>query len=340
VDNVLQARTQHGRLAPVDDEIPAGQGPDLFTLMNRLGGVASRAQLKWWFEDGEIAEAVENGEVLRTNRGRYALPTAEAARVAAHRLSAVVGLRSAAASWGWALKDQPPRPEIIVPRGRKVSKDDQAVLDVRWRRVAQTDLDGWRTTPVRTVMDCATTLPLDEALAVADSALRARSVSKWELLRAAEALPGRGRDAAVEVAWHASAKAANPFESVIRAVSLGVPGLRLEPQAPIRVAGRTIHPDLVDRDLRLVVEADSHEFHTKRDQITHDCWRYDELALDDWLVLRVSWVQAMHQQAWVRSVLERAVDRQQAKLQTTIALARGYRPPESRTKSAPRPRPS
>ena len=89
------------------------------------------------------------------------------------------------------------------------------------------------------------------------------------------------------------------------AVSLGVPGLRLEPQVPVRVAGRTIHPDLVDVDLRIVVEADSHEFHTKRDQITRDCWRYDELALDDWLVLRVSWVQAMHRQDWVRSVLAR-----------------------------------
>ena len=56
------------------------------------------------------------------------------------------------------------------------------------------------------------------------------------------------------------------------AQSRSVPGLRLEPQVPVRVAGRTIHPDLVDVDLRIVVEADSHEFHTKRDQITRDCW--------------------------------------------------------------------
>ena len=117
-------------------------------------------------------------------------------------------------------------------------------------------------------------------------------------------------------------------------MSLGVPGLRLEPQDAVSVAGRTIHPDLVDRDLRIVVEADSHEFHTKRDQITRDCWRYDELTLDDWLVLRVSWVQAMHRQTWVRSVLSRAVDRQQAKLQTTIAPARGYRPADPRTSEA------
>jgi very-short-patch-repair endonuclease len=195
-------------------------------------------------------------------------------------------------------------------------------------------VDGWRTTPVRTVIDCATALPLDEALAVADSALRA-GVSRTELLTAAEQLAGRGRDAAVNVVWYARRQAANPFESVIRAISLGAPGLRLEPQVPVNVVGRTIHPDLVDVDLRVVVEADSHEFHTTRDQITRDCWRYDELALEDWLVLRVSWVQAMHRQDWVRSVLSRAVRRQQAKLRTTIAVARGYRPAEPRTNQSP-----
>ena len=71
---------------------------DIAALMDRLGGVASRSELTRWFEDAEIARAVAAGEVLRTNRGRYALPTAETARVAAHRLTAVVGLRSAAAS--------------------------------------------------------------------------------------------------------------------------------------------------------------------------------------------------------------------------------------------------
>lgn len=302
---------------------------DLPATLNRLGGVASRGDLRR-FDDMQLAEAVRQRVVLRTNRGRYALPTAEAARVAAHRLSAVVGLRSAAASWGWALKTQPEAPEIIVPRGRKVTKADQRVLDVRWRRLADDDVDGWRTTQVRTVLDCATTFPVDEALAVADSALRA-GLSRADLCAGAEALPGRGRDAAVRVVWHARATAANPFESVIRGISLGVAGLRLEPQVPVTLAGRTIHPDLVDVDLRIVVEADSHEFHTQRDQITKDCWRYAELTLGGWLVVRVSWVQAMFQQDWVRSVLQRAVDRQQSALQTTIARVRGHVQSDLRT---------
>ncbi|MDN5790916.1 MAG: hypothetical protein L0H25_08615 [Micrococcales bacterium] len=301
---------------------------DIVTVMERLGGVATWAQLSTSVAPAEIALAVETGRVHRTGRGRYALPTAHEARVAAHRLSAVVGLRSAAASYGWALKTQPERPEVIVPRGRKVRSRDQATTDVRWRRLADEDIAGWRTTPIRTVMDCATTLPFDEALAVADSALRVSTLAPSDLVVAAVRLPGRGRDAAMEVAWQADARSAGPFESIVRAISIGVPGLRLVPQVRLRLAGRLIRPDLVDRDLRIIVEADSHEFHTTREAIDRDCWRYDELVLDDWLVVRVSWVQAMFQQPWVEAVLRRAVDRQQAKLRTTIALARGYRPAE------------
>lgn len=302
--------------------------------LHRLGGVATRKDLTA-FTHLDLAAAIASGSIVRTAKGRYALPTAEVARVAGHRLSAVVGLRSAAASWGWALKTQPERPEIIVPRGRKVSADDQAEFDVRWRRLSSSDVDGWRTTPARTVIDCATTLPFDEALAVADSALRSETVTRAELFRVAEALPGRGRDAALDVVWHASELPAGPFESIIRAVAIGVPGLRLEPQVRITVAGRTIRSDLVDRELRLVVEADSHEFHTTRDRIDSDCWRYDELALDDWFVVRISWVQAMYRQEWVRSVLSRATVRQWPLLPTTVARARGGHPDGSVRAASP-----
>ncbi len=45
----------------------------------------------------------------------------------------------------------------------------------------RSDIDGWATSKVRTVLDCATELPFDEALAVADSALRHGDVTREEL---------------------------------------------------------------------------------------------------------------------------------------------------------------
>lgn len=237
---------------------------DLLTRVDRLGGVASWALLTHWHEPGEVLAAVEVGTLHRTRRGRYALPTADVARRAAHQLSAVVGLRSAAATWGWPLKTQPERPEIIVPRGRKVPPELQRAYAVRWRRLSDRDVASWRTTPLRTVIDCAREFPLDEALAVADSALRCGMVDHQELLLAAGRSPVRGRGRAEHVAWHASPKPAGPFESVIRGLSLDIAGLRLRPQVLLKVAGRHVRPDLVDEHLRLIVEGDSHEFHTSR----------------------------------------------------------------------------
>jgi very-short-patch-repair endonuclease len=111
----------------------------------------------------------------------------------------------------------------------------------------------------------------------------------------------------------ASGRAANPFESVLRAIALDVPGLDLRPQVGIAVAGGTrVVPDLVDVVLGIVAEADSHEFHTGRTQLTSDCWRYDELVLDGWDVYRFTYEQVMFQAAWVRSVLVRAERRARA----------------------------
>lgn len=285
--------------------------------LERLGGVATYRQLRAVASAGELRAALEHEAVVRLARGRYALPVCEQGRRAAHELTGVACLTTAAMGWGWKVKHPPRRPAIAVPRGRKVSPVVQARYDVRWRAYRAGDVEGWLTSPLRTVLDCALVLPFDEALVVADSALRSRRVRKLELVTAAERLRGRGRQGAIRVARHANGSAANPFESLVRAVSVGVPDLRLEPQVPLWVGDRWIRPDLTDRRLRIIAEADSFEFHTTRRQIDHDCWRYNELTLDDWLVLRFSWTHAMNEQPWMQATFERAVERQRAILWTT-----------------------
>jgi very-short-patch-repair endonuclease len=152
------------------------------------------------------------------------------------------------------------------------------------------------------VVDCARHLPFDEALDVADSALRSRPVTAVDLATVAKQVRGPGRPQVLRVLAHASSKAANPFESVLRAIALGVPGLDLSPQVGIAVAGsERVTPDLVDVSLGIVVEADSHEFHTGREQLVVDCWRYDELTLAGWDVYRFIFEQVMWRQGWVAS---------------------------------------
>ena len=241
------------------------------------------------------------------SRAASRLPDADVSRAAAARLSGVVSHLSAAQLHGWELKTRPRRPEVTVPRGRKVERWRRAGVTMRWRVLTDDDVWQDRTRAIRTVIDCARDGAFDEALTVADSALRHGHLTRTALLTAAEAVPRSGRRACLRVAEHASGLAANPFESVLRAISLEVRGLRLRPQVVIDEDGFRGRPDLVDVERRIVVEADSFEFHGQRAALRRDCERYNALALRGWLVLRFSWEHVMLQPDYVRQSLETAV---------------------------------
>ncbi len=273
------------------------------------GGVADAESLRRLTSRRRLRTALENGSVVRLSRGRYALPDADEAAMAAARLHGVASHLSAAQLNGWELKQRPQRPTVTVPRGRTVAARRRSGIDVKWRDLPDEHVWNGRTTAGRTVVDCAKDLPFDEALTVADSALRHGNVTRGQLVRLAEQLPSSGRARALRVATLASGKADNPFESVLRAIALGVPGLALEPQVVISEEGFTGRPDLVDVGRRLVVEADSFEFHGRRQALTRDCVRYNALTLRGWLVLRFTWEQVMFEPDYVRSCLEQAAAR-------------------------------
>ncbi|HET7801538.1 MAG TPA: hypothetical protein VFL38_14035 [Humibacillus xanthopallidus] len=282
--------------------------PTLVDHLVRLGGVATRAELLEFAGAGAINRALADGSVHRPRRGRYVLPQADESLRVAHELSGVVGLRSAALTHGWKVRSVPDRPEVIVPRNRNVRDDSRSKAVLRRAALEPHEVQRGVTSPLRTVVDCARHLPFEEALSVADSALRSGVLRAPDLAGAARSAQGAGRARVVRVLTNANRKAANPFESSLRAIALDVTGLRVVPQVGVIVAGGArVAPDLVDVALGLVLEADSHEFHTGRQRLSSDCWRYDELVLAGWRVLRFTWEQVMFQQVWVRSVLQRMV---------------------------------
>jgi very-short-patch-repair endonuclease len=270
------------------------------------GGVAEAATLHHLTSRGKVRTALWNGSVVRATRGRYALPDADEARRAAARLSGVVTHLSAAQLNGWELKHRPAVPTVTVPRNRKVEPWRRSGVALKWRDLDGDDVWNGQTRAGRTVIDCAKDLPFDEALTVADSALRHGNLTRSQLLRLAEQVPSVGRAQCVRVAREASGLAANPFESVLRATALDVPGLDLQPQVVIDEDGWTGRPDLVDVERRIVAEADSFEFHSRRSALRRDCERYTALALRGWLVLRFSWEQVMFEPVYVRNCFERA----------------------------------
>ena len=216
------------------------------------------------------------------------------------RLHGALALTSAALAHGWKVKDVPAHPVVCVLRGRHVVSDPRRPVVFRRGVLTATEAEARATAPLRTVIECARFLPFDEALAVADSALRARDVGYRELLDAAERSPRTGRSRAVRVAVAASHKAANPMESVLRAICLDIDGLDVTPQVWVSERDRV---DLADASRALVIEAESYEFHGSRDGYRRDVTRYTAMVRSGWTVLRFTWEEIMLQPEHVRATI-------------------------------------
>lgn len=226
-----------------------------------MGGVATRAQLIDASSRAEVDAALSAGYLVAVARGRYALPAADEAVRSAHRIAGVVSHRSAALRWGWAVKTLPPAPDVTVRRNRNLTAEQQHGIAIHRADLDPDDLLDGTTDQDRTLLDCLRDLPFDEALAVADSALRDGFASS-RLVRLAAAARGPGSRQIRRVAAEASAEAANPFETVLRAIALDVPGLGVRPQVPLFAPTEYLgRPDLVDEELHIVLEADSFEWH-------------------------------------------------------------------------------
>ena len=274
-------------------------------LLRDLGGVARRGTLLRQVSRGELDRAVAAGDVVRDARGLYTLPEADTAVQVAARLGGVLSLTSAALAHGWAVKTVPRLPHVTVSRGRVIRRG-HALAQVHRAELAPHHVEDGLTSVEVTLENCLRRLPFDEALSIADSALR-EGVAASLLRRIADEARGPGSPQIRRVALEATSLAANPFESVLRAIATDVPGLTVRPQVVIREPGLVARPDLVDEDLRIVLEADSFEWHGGRAALARDARRYNVLVVNGWTVLRFAWEQVMHEPDYVRATLVSAV---------------------------------
>lgn len=291
----------------------------------RHQGVVTWGQLVREHPRRHVQAAVDAGILVRVARGRWALDgtPSELRQALVHR--GAVSHESAARLWFLETLHPPAQVHVTVPvegRSRSAARGTR----LHWSDLAPAEVRGRVTSPLRTVLDCARTLPFADALAVADSALRRRAVERDELDLAAAGLVGRGTVRARRVVAAADGRAANPFESGLRAIVLerGIPGFA--PQLPFRTPRLRGYVDLGDPVTQIALEADSFEFHGSRQAMDRDCRRYDELVRTGWLVLRFSWEQVMSDQEWVADTVEETVA-----LRSRGPGRRGRRPPRPGT---------
>lgn len=272
-------------------------------VLEQRGGICRREDLLAVVSDAEVRRALRAGEVVRRGRGRYALPVVDEAVGVAHGLGGVLSHSSAALWWGWEVRTVPLRPHVTVPRGRRLTPAQRATAVVHHGRLLREEVVEDRCTSQEVTLEqCVRSLPEDDGLAVVDSALR-HDLDPAVVRRLALSVRGPGAGKVRRVLARGDGRAANPFESVLRHHALQVPGLRVVPQRVVALPGGDVRPDLVDEDLRVVLEADSFAWHGDRAALRRDARRYNALVTDGWLVLRFAWEDVMHEPAYVAGVL-------------------------------------
>jgi very-short-patch-repair endonuclease len=267
----------------------------------RCGGTATWARLRQDVPRRAIERAVRDGELVRLGRGTYALPKSPDALRAALVLRGVASHESAARLWFMDTLVDPTVAHVTVPKRANASASDG--IRLHWVNLDEGDVRGRVTSPLRTVLDCARSTPFEQGLAIADSALRRGLVGRRELEHAAARSGGKGVATARRVASSADARAANPFESALRATTLDLGLSDFVPQLAVRTPGLRGYVDLGDAQRKIALEADSFEWHGTRAALERDCRRYDELVRSGWLVLRFSWEQVMFERTWVADVI-------------------------------------
>ncbi|HTE72185.1 MAG TPA: DUF559 domain-containing protein [Actinomycetes bacterium] len=267
---------------------------DPVAALESMGGYATLAALRSaGVRRRALAAALSDRRVVRARRGVYRLGLVEGVehlRCAAVSLRAVVSHDSAAVLWGLELATDPSA-VVTVPRNR--SRARAAGVTVKRADVGETAvrLGLLVTTPLRTVLDCAATLPLEDAVVVADSALRKGLVTHDELRSAADALHGPHGRSCRRVAAMADPRSGSVLESLLRVllVEAGLAADETQYQV-VDVEGRLVaRVDFAYLTARLIVEADGFEFHRERADYRKDRRRANAYCLADWSLLRFTW---------------------------------------------------
>ncbi len=248
---------------------------------------------------------------------------------------AVLSHRSAAIAQRWMVLEPPTCVELTYPKGRPRPAATSVPVAVRRTSLTGEELRVNCTSPLRTVIDCARDLPPAEALAIADSALRTEAIGPLEMRTAAECYRGRRAERVRRILTNADGAAANPFESALRWILLGVGGVEFQAQARVQDPALGLHAtvDLGVPHLRLACEADSYEFHGGRDNFYLDRRRYALLNAAGWIVLTFTLRQVREEPAWIREVVEVVVGSRRAHIDAESDATRWRRLQRKRVRS-------
>ncbi len=239
------------------------------------------------------------------------------ARALVQRVSGVVASHTTAgAAWALPVPRAALRSVQLSPRAGRVGHSKSGPgYHLHYRPVAGAEADETAglqvTSPLRTLLDCATRVSLDWAVAIADTALR-RGLVDFDALGAQARRTRRIHGAAKVRALPnlCSTLSESPGESLLR-VRLVRMGLPFVEQATINAAGGPPRVDFLIEE-RLVVEFDGQEKYSLNGDPAAAHWaeklRHDGIVEAGFEVLHVAWNDLWDEHA-LRARIARALDR-------------------------------
>jgi hypothetical protein len=277
---------------------------DVVEAITSLGGTARWIELRERVSQRALERAVRDKEIVRIGRGVYRLSNLPEPQAT---LPGVYSHVTAAEIWELGVLHKTKITHITVPRTKRV--EVPAHTKVHYADLPPEATDGRTTRPLQTVLDCARTCPFDEALAIADTAVRVRMVTKPVLITAAALLRGAGSRQARRIAALCDERSHSPLESALRALLIDAGLTFFEPQYAARAAdGRVLAKvDLGDPVTGVLLEADSFLFHGHRGQLEWDARRYNVLVAHGYIVLRFAYEHVLGDKDWVVKTVKRTL---------------------------------
>jgi len=300
---------------------------------SRQGQARRSDLLNSGLNSGQIAALVKDGGLLRLRRGSYALaPLAVRGR---HLLSggevdhgylaevrsvlhslgdAVADRRTAALLWRMDMLVEPKLVEVRVARTRtRVGLEGVTARCSTMEDSTTVEVAGFEalalTTAVDTVLDCCLDRPMQEAVVIADSALRRELVTVEELERAvSERANTSGVRTLRRLLKLVDPSSGSVLESMLRYL---LNNHDLWPSSQVTLSqrdGRRIgRVDFCFAGQHLVIECDGRRWHDPMDTRDRDRRRDNGLARTQWLVLRFTWDEVRYSPSYVLACVRDAL---------------------------------
>lgn len=198
----------------------------------------------------------------------------------------------------WVIGQPPSKIHVCrTPNSKGASQGVSTHLYVNLDEIrCLTDAGLEATNLVQTLIDCAKTLPLLDAVALADSAVHSRKITYESLRNSLAGYNGRCQNRVQRVVNLMSAQAESPGETAVRLL-LREMGIDFVEQLEIYAAGRLYRADFYLPEYNIIIEFDGvikySNFGPRDDVIQLERYREKELQNAGYIVFRTNWYKSV-----------------------------------------------